>query len=203
MLANKTQRTPAFVEALAVALPLDGPSGLPAAVEADLAERAATLYDELGDIDKARPYLERVLRVDPSNERAFARLKQILTSLERWADLEALYERTVAAAEGSRKSDLLAEVALLAEEIIGDRAKAMEYYERILGIEDTHEQAIRALDTLYASEGKWDRLAKLLERRLGNAEGCSPDGSQRIRADFPQPEAGDGRAQCGRREVHR
>jgi tetratricopeptide (TPR) repeat protein len=179
VLANRTQKTPQFVEAIAAALPDGAPSGLSPAVEVDLAERAATMYDEaLGDIERARPYLERVLRIDPTNERAFARLKQILTSLERWDDLEALYERTVAASEESRRADLLAEVALLAEEIIGDRVKAIRYYERILDLDRAHEQATRALDALYAAEQAWDRLAALLERRL---EGASGDEAQTLR----------------------
>src|SRR5262249_39185 len=87
VLANRTHRSQAFVEALAQAVPPPGATGLPEAVEVDLSERIATLYDEmLGEIDHARPYLERMLARDPTNERAFARLKQILTTRERWEE---------------------------------------------------------------------------------------------------------------------
>src|SRR6202044_3563509 len=48
---------------------------------------------------------------------------------------------------------------------------AIGYYERILELQAAHDQAIRALDALYASEQKWDRLAQLLERRLQAARG--------------------------------
>ena len=59
-LANKTNRAQAFVDAIGVAVPTEGDTGLPESIEVDLAERAATLYDEkLGEIDQARPYLER------------------------------------------------------------------------------------------------------------------------------------------------
>ena len=86
VLANKTHRTQEFVDAIGQAVPERGDSGLPQHVELDLAERAATLYDEmLGDIDRATPYLERILGKDPGNERAFVRLKQILTTRERWS----------------------------------------------------------------------------------------------------------------------
>ncbi len=154
-------------------VPADGPTGLPEHVEIDLAERAATLFDEkLGDVDRARPYLERMLARQPGNERAFQRLKQILTTREQWGELEALYERVVAAtAEPARRAELLAEVALVAEEITGDRPKAIGYYERILELDSVHEQAIRSLDSLYAAEQRWDRLAQLLERRLQAAAG--------------------------------
>jgi tetratricopeptide (TPR) repeat protein len=173
ILANKTGRAQAFVDALVAVVPPEGPAGLPESVELDLAERAATLLDEkLGDVDRARPYLERMLARQPTNERAFQRLKQILTMREQWSELAALYERVVlATSEPARRAELLAEVALVAEEIIGDRPRAIAYYERILEIDPVHEQAIRSLDALYASEQQWDRLVHLLEQRLQGAEG--------------------------------
>jgi len=168
VLANKSGRTQQFVETIARAVPETGETGLPPHVEMDLAERAATLYDEnLGDIDRATPYLERILARDPSNERAFLRLKQILTTRERWSDLEALYERMLAAIDDpARRADLLAEVAIIAEEITNDAPKAIQYYERILELEPGHEQAIFALDKLYASHERWQSLADLLRRRI-------------------------------------
>ncbi|MBS2012098.1 MAG: tetratricopeptide repeat protein [Deltaproteobacteria bacterium] len=168
VLANKTHRTQAFVEAIAQAVPERGETGLPPHVEIDLAERAATLYDEmLGEIDRATPYLERILARDPSNERAFLRLKQILTTRERWTDLEALYERVLGATEDAgRRADLLNEVAIIAEEITADANRAIHYYERILELEPGHDQAIFALDKLYAAQERWQNLADLLARRI-------------------------------------
>ena len=168
VLANKTQRTQQFVEAIAQAVPEKGESGLPPHVEIDLAERAATLYDEmLGEIDRATPYLERILARDPSNDRAFMRLKQILTTRERWQELEALYERVLGGTpDANRRADLLNEVAIIAEEITGDANKAIHYYERILELEPGHPQAIYALDKLYANAERWQNLGDLLQRRL-------------------------------------
>ena len=168
VLANRTHRTQQFVNAIAQALPATGESGLPEAVEIDLAERAATLYDEmLGEIDRAIPYLERILSRDATNERAFLRLKQILTTREKWRDLEALYERVITATEDlGRRAELLGEVALIAEEITGDPAKAIHFYERVLELEPTHDQAIFALDKLYGTEERWQKLADLLGRRI-------------------------------------
>jgi tetratricopeptide (TPR) repeat protein len=84
--------------------------------------------------------------------------------------LEALYERAVQATEDhAKKTDLLSEVALVAEEITGDRLKAVHYYERICDLEPMHEQAIRALDVLYGATDKWTELTQLLVRRLGAA----------------------------------
>ncbi|WP_394820879.1 tetratricopeptide repeat protein [Pendulispora albinea] len=171
VLSNRTHRAHHFVSAIVEAVPPLGETGLPETVEMDLAERAATLYDEmLGDIVSAQPYLERILTRDPGNERAFARLKQILTTLERWEELEGLYERAISAAPDlNRRADLLADVALVAEEITGDRPKAIAYYERILQLEPNHEQTVRALDSLYSGEERWTSLAALLQNRLPTA----------------------------------
>ncbi|HEX4352324.1 MAG TPA: hypothetical protein VHZ95_05405, partial [Polyangiales bacterium] len=173
ILANRTQRAQAFVDAIAEAVPPTGESGLPHAVEIDLVERAATLYEEmLGEPQRAQPYLERILAREPANERAFMRLKQILTTLERWSDLEGFYERAVAAAPtDTRRADLLGEAAIIAEDIIGDPAKATNYHERILEIDPTREQTIRSLEGLYASLERWQNLAKLLQSRLDRATG--------------------------------
>ena len=166
-LSAKTGRAQDLVAAIAAAVPAEGNTGLPERVELDLAERAATLFDEkLGDVDRARPYLERTLARQPGNDRAFHRLKQILTTREQWGELGALYERIVeATTDARRRAELLAEVALVAEAITGDRPKAIGYYERILELDPVHDQAIKALDGLYAAEQRWDRLAQLLERR--------------------------------------
>ncbi len=173
ILANRTQRSQEFVDAIAEAVPPTGESGLPPQIELDLVERAATLYEEmLGEPQRAQPYLERILARDPGNERAFARLKQIMTTLERWVDLEGLYERAVVAATNDqRRADLLGEAAIIAEDIIGDRPKATGYHERILEIDPTREQTIRALENLYAQLERWESLAKLLQGRLDAATG--------------------------------
>jgi tetratricopeptide (TPR) repeat protein len=146
---------------------------LPEALEVELAERAARLHeDRLGDPIGATPYLERVLTLSPGNEAAFQRLKDILTAAERWADLEALYDRASAATSDlARRAEMLVEVALICEEIIEDTEKATRYYERILEIEPLHDVSIRALDRLYVRQGKDKQLAELLEKRLENAVG--------------------------------
>ncbi len=176
VLAARTDRSNEFVAAIARAVPPTGETGLPGAVERDLAERAATLYDEkLGEIDLARPYLDRILLSEPTNARAFARLKQILTTRERWTELEDLYERVIEVAETpERKAELLGEIAVVAEEILADRARATRLYERILEIEPTHAHAVRALDALYVTESSWEKLASLLEAQLAAGAGGDP-----------------------------
>ncbi len=146
---------------------------LPPEVEGELCERAARLHeDRLGDPIGATPYLERVLVLNPANDVAFRRLKDILTAAERWGELEALYDRATAATDDiGRRVEMLAEVALICEEIIEDPDKATHYYERILKIDAFHDPSVRALDRLYTRAGKNKQLADLLEKRLETAVG--------------------------------
>ncbi|HET9932374.1 MAG TPA: tetratricopeptide repeat protein, partial [Polyangiaceae bacterium] len=146
---------------------------LPKELEIELSERAAHLHeDKLGDPMGAIPYLESVLALAPSNEAAFQRLKDILTGAERWAELEALYDRASnATADVERRIEMLVEVALICEEIIEDPAKATRYYERILETDPLHDGAVRALDRLYVRQGKDRELANLLDKRLETASG--------------------------------
>jgi len=146
---------------------------LPEALEVELSERAARLHeDRLGDPIGATPYLERVLTLSPGNEAAFQRLKDILTAAERWSELEALYDRASSATDDlSRRAEMLVEVALICEEIIEDPEKATRYYERILEVDPLHDVSVRALDRLYVRQGKDQKLAALLEKRLETASG--------------------------------
>lgn len=148
-------------------------ASLDRSVEVELCERAARLYeDKLGDPIGATPYLERVLKLDAGNERAFLRLKDILTAAERWAELEALYDSAAQATDDpARKCDMLVEVALVCEEIIDDAAKATSHYERILDLDPNHDGAIRALDRLYGRLERHEDLARLLTRRVEISSG--------------------------------
>ena len=137
-------------------------------LQIELCARAAVLHEEhMGDAEGAIPYLERVLELEPSNPSAFERLKQILNSVERWGELELLYQRALGTSEQpAARAELLQEVAIVAEEMIGNDGKAIGYYEQILEIDSLHEAAMAALERLYGRQGQHAQLAVLLERRL-------------------------------------
>ncbi len=158
---------------LADALRLVLAQPLPHEIELGLCERAAHLHEErLGDPVGATPYLERLLVLAPSNQRAFERLKDILTAAERWGELEAMYGRAIERIEDStRRIEMLSEVALIAEEIVGDPVKAIAYFERILEIDPLFSQALETLDRLYSRYERHEPLAQLLTRRLEITEG--------------------------------
>ncbi len=166
-----TDLAEAYRTHLVAARSAEGESKLSDEVEIELCERAAKLHDEqLGDPEGAMPYLERVLAVDPTNERAFSRLKLILTNAERWGELEELYDKAAqGTSDPATRIDLLNDVAIIAEDTMGDAAKAIRYYERILSLDSLYVPALNACERLYEREGRWKDLAALLERRLETA----------------------------------
>ncbi len=138
-----------------------------------LCERAARVHtDRLGDPIGAVGYLEKVLELEPTNDSAFVRLKDILTGAERWGELESLYERTAAAVDDdARRIEMLTEVALICDEIIEDPAKTTKHYEAILELDPLHETALESLDRLYVRQERYADLANLLSRRLATLAG--------------------------------
>lgn len=139
----------------------------------ELSRRAAELHQiVLGDPAGAVPYLERLLAVEPDDEPAFNRLKEILTAAERWRELEELYDREIQRLEDDhRRMEMLAEVALLAEDIMGDGARAVTYHVRILELDPVSSIALESLDRLYTRLSRREELADLLDKRAEQALG--------------------------------
>jgi tetratricopeptide (TPR) repeat protein len=158
---------------------------LPHELELSLCERAARVNeDRLGDPIGATPYLERILKLDVENDRAFGRLKDILTAAERWGELEDIYGRAIeATSQTPRKVEMLIEVALISEEILEDYHKAIEYYEKLLEIDAIHAVSLEALDRLYSRFEMHEKLASLLQKRLDLASG---DESAQLRRRLAQ-----------------
>ncbi|MBN1656341.1 MAG: tetratricopeptide repeat protein [Deltaproteobacteria bacterium] len=139
----------------------------------ELSARAAKLYEEvLGQPEEAEPFHRRVLASDPLNDTSFIALKKLLTSLERWEDLQTLYrERIDQTFDSATKLELLLQVCFLFEEILDAPEKAIEAYQSVLDLEPNHAPAIRTLEGLYQRTERWTDLAALLRRKLDQAEG--------------------------------
>lgn len=135
---------------------------------ADLCRRAADLHEHvLHDAASAVPYWEKLLSVEPDDEPAFLRLKELLTAGERWRELENLYDREIRRLDDeSRQIEMLAEVALLAEDIMGDAPRAVGYQERILELDPVSPVALESLDRLLTRLDRKEALLELLDKRV-------------------------------------
>ncbi|MFN0253619.1 MAG: tetratricopeptide repeat protein [Kofleriaceae bacterium] len=153
-----------------------------AAPEGDVVTRAALLgelaayYDtQLGDAPRAIAAYRRWLEVDPSNPTTVRRSTTALARLyedgKAWPELRTITRKQAEWAEeaGERRA-LLARVAALEEEKLGDKTAAIATWAELLGDLPTDAGALNALERLYQASEKWRELIDVLRRKLDHAE---------------------------------
>lgn len=146
---------------------------LPPPEVAELSGRVAHLFHHVLDrAADAEPYYRRLLAYDPSGDEAFAALKELYSSGERWAELQALYRSRVAfIGDGPAKVEMLLQVALICDEFCDDPNGAIRSYHEILEVDPEQRAARRALDRLYRRVGQWRDVVNLVRQDLENAAG--------------------------------
>ena len=134
-----------------------------AAVLRDPGRKAATLFtaaliavDRLGEIDRARPLLIRVLELDPQHDGAFARLRSVLEAAGDNVSLAALLGRRallVASGGTGEAVALRLERASLLAGKLADRAGAKKELTEVLAVEPENLTALGALSQLELDDG--------------------------------------------------
>jgi tetratricopeptide (TPR) repeat protein len=138
-----------------------------------LGERAVAFQEEwFDDAAGVVKILERVLEVDSNAEWAFARLKMIYDSGERWPELFALYDRAIAQADDARKAALYEDAAQIAKDFANDSDRAVDYLERLLLLRPTYSHLVASLERLYERKGDHRKLVGLLTRELDSQKGA-------------------------------
>lgn len=134
----------------------------------DVAEQLARIYDErIDDVDKAKDFYLRVLRVDRSRKGVFESLERILTRAERWNDLLDVYRDAAdAAMDSEERKMLLFRICTIWEEAVGNLEEAIDAYRAVLEIGDNDRRAVSSLDRLLVQQGRWTDLVELLHRQL-------------------------------------
>jgi tetratricopeptide (TPR) repeat protein len=128
---------------------------------------AAVHENELDDVEAAVEAWRSVLALDDRNAEGLAGLERLYTRLDRFAELNRIYERQVSLAEDPReKIRILARSAGIFEEKMHDPARAIERNEAILSLDGGNLPAVKALERLYREQGQWERLISLLQHHL-------------------------------------
>ncbi len=123
--------------------------------------------DHLDDAAQAQEWFEKVLEKEPSSARALDELEGLLLREEKWEELHSVLEKKLALADSEEEVRARRlRIALLFEEKLGDRGKAIEIYGDILADHPEDLGALRAMNRLYRTEGRWDELAANLENEL-------------------------------------
>jgi tetratricopeptide (TPR) repeat protein len=129
----------------------------------------AALYEgEIGDDEAAVEAYRTVLGLDEDEVEALAGLERLYTKLDRFAELNRVYERQIALAEDPReKVRILAKSAGIHDEKLHDPRSAIEQNEAILRLDGGNLPAVKALERLYRDDRRWDRLISVMTHHLG------------------------------------
>src|SRR4051812_4202027 len=119
------------------------------------------------DAEDAERYLRKALEIDPKNAKAAFHLVRLLRRAGRWADLARLLEERgeLAAATDERVAALLG-LADVLNNRLGDGARADAAIKRVLQIDPTQPQALRAVADAYMSAQNWPALVGLYQAAL-------------------------------------
>ncbi len=123
--------------------------------------------NEIGDDEAAVEDYRTVLGLDDRNAAALAGLERLYTKLDRFAELNRVYERQVQlSTDPAEQVRVLARSAGIFEEKMHDPARATQQNEAILRIEGGNIPAIKALERLYREQGLFDRLLTVMAHHL-------------------------------------
>ncbi|MBX3249736.1 MAG: tetratricopeptide repeat protein [Myxococcales bacterium] len=130
--------------------------------------QAATIArDRLGDVERARRLLRRVLEARPDDVRA---LDALLSLQEQAGDhaalLETLRRKTEVAETPAERITLLERQAALCEEQLGDVQGAIDAWEQVLLEDPRHLAAYEAIARLHEGAERWSDVIAALERML-------------------------------------
>ena len=134
-----------------------------------LAPRAVRFHEEWfgAKADELEEILTRVLAVDPAAEWALRRLSVFYTVKERWNDLLALYDRSLAGVDDTtQRRELLTEAVRVAKDFVGDTDRTIGYLTDLQRLSPGDAHLAGQLERLLERQGRWAELAALWRSRV-------------------------------------
>ncbi|MCU0690711.1 MAG: tetratricopeptide repeat protein, partial [Polyangiaceae bacterium] len=127
--------------------------------------------------EEAAARYEQVLDVDPNQEPALVGLERCYSKLRQWLDLVNTYERHISVTlDRSLKIELFGYIAQVFADEVEDVDRAIDAYQNIVDLDDTHIPALEALAKLYERK---DSAADAIDYMTRVAE-LTADGVQRV-----------------------
>jgi golgin subfamily B member 1 len=134
-------------------------------------EQGKTYGEVLEQTFEASESWKHLLEVDPTDFEAMAALEAIFLANSEWENIVGVkMGRAEALAEPEEKIRELLEVALIWEQQLERPDEGRQAYEKVLGIDGTHEQAFLALEKLHTDAARWEPLIELYLSRLDTRE---------------------------------
>ena len=128
----------------------------------------AQVYErDLQDDEAAVEGYRQALEFDPANPQALASLEQLYSKLDRPAELLAVYERQIELTSDYRERvKILFRSAAIWEERYQNLGHADACIEAALQVDPQNIQAIKTLERLRKSQGRWDELIGVVDRHI-------------------------------------
>jgi tetratricopeptide (TPR) repeat protein len=124
-----------------------------------------------GDGVRAVAAHRRVLEVKEDDGHALAQLDRLLGTQGRWREqVEVLARRVELAGSEAHRRDLLYRIAALQEEPLGQVPEAIQTWRAVLGLDDTDQRALDALERLYRATRDMTELAMVLVQKIDLAD---------------------------------
>ncbi|MCB9597501.1 MAG: tetratricopeptide repeat protein [Sandaracinaceae bacterium] len=124
---------------------------------------------ELGRQDREAAFeaYTRALAEDPSDEQTAEDIERLAAELGAWERAaDAFAVRASSALEPDVGRGLYGRLARIAEDHLGDDARAVEAYSRAIELGGDDDEALGALDRLYTKLAAWPELGEILDRRV-------------------------------------
>jgi tetratricopeptide (TPR) repeat protein len=134
----------------------------------ELQFRVGRIYEEeLGNSEKAVAAYHAILELEPRNARALESLERVFFQREQWAELYGVYEKMIDIAQGDADmAECYARMAKIAAEALGDRARAIDLWNRVVDYRGEDSVALDHLASLYEQAQSWPELVEVIERRI-------------------------------------
>ncbi len=131
---------------------------------------ARVLEEEIGDDQRAIAAYEAALSLEPRQETALQRLQTLYGKHDNWKGLAQVFERLLDYATETPDRVLFCErLGLLYEKALGDKATALEYYQRILDMTPEDDEVAETCLRLLGDLEDWNGVINLLESRVARA----------------------------------
>ena len=133
-----------------------------------LLARIGTLHIErTGDIERAFDAFARLLREDTRNALALARLFELAEAGDRFEPLAGLIEEVLpTVTDETEARGLLARLAAVYDERLGDVAQAIDAHRRVLELDPENRPSIEALELLYQRSQQHTELLAVTRQKL-------------------------------------
>jgi golgin subfamily B member 1 len=133
----------------------------------ELYTMSARVYEQdLGDIDTAIRFYEKVLAIDPLNLHAAEALERLFRSTSRYPELSLILQRKAEIVEEpADKKEALFQAASIEEEVLDRQEAAIAVYAKVLELDGDDLRAVDALIKRYLGLSNWVELMAMYAKK--------------------------------------